>query len=81
MGDNRRAQEEEKTAEKEVGWLQYVTLQYEMHWVTAIKSTVLLSGVNLYKLHDQISAVAENSISCFKAKICNKILQEAMKKQ
>ena len=59
----------------------YVTLHHEMHWVTAIKSTVLLSGVNLYKLLDQISEVAENGISCFKAKICNKILQEAMKKQ
>jgi hypothetical protein len=36
---------------------------------------------NLYKLLDQISAVAENGISYFKAKIRNKILQEAMKKQ
>jgi len=52
-----------------------------MHWVTAINSTILLLGVNLYKLLDQISAVAENDISCFKAKICNKILHEAKKKQ
>jgi hypothetical protein len=58
-----------------------VTRQHEMLWVTATNSTILLLGVNLYKLLEQISAVAENGISCLKAKICNKILHEAMKKQ
>jgi hypothetical protein len=59
----------------------FVTLQHEMHWVTATKSTILLLGVNLYELLDQIATVAENGISCFKANICNEILHEAMKKQ
>jgi hypothetical protein len=56
----------------------FVTLQHEMQWVTATNSTILLLGVNLYKLLDQIAAVAEKGNSCFKAKICNKILHEAV---